>query len=87
MTGDVGGPNSPLDLALTVHTSLMNVRVDDELCNALAELAEAEGVSAQEIVRRAVLDRHARARRAALDAVVERMLAEWGDTLGRLRQT
>ena len=63
----------------------MTLRTDDELEAALTDLAVAEGVSRQEIVRRAVLERHARAGhgarvRASAQAQVER----WGDVLDRL---
>lgn len=63
----------------------MTLRTDDELDQALTELAAAEGVSKQEVVRRAVL-----ARRDTLghDARVAdasaRMLEKWGPVLDRL---
>jgi predicted transcriptional regulator len=61
------------------------LRTDAELEQALDALAEDEGLSRQEVIRRAVLDRYERAghvRRVA-DAT-ERMLDEWGDVLERL---
>jgi predicted transcriptional regulator len=39
----------------------MTLRTDDELERARTELAEAEGLSRQEVVRRAVLERYERA--------------------------
>lgn len=63
----------------------MTLRTDDELDQALTELAAAEGISKQEVVRRAVL-----ARRDTLghDARVAdasaRMLEKWGPVLDRL---
>ncbi len=52
---------------------------------ALAALAEWEGVSKQEVIRRALLDRYARSdRRARLDAISDEMLERWGDVLDRL---
>jgi predicted transcriptional regulator len=60
-------------------------RTDDELERALDTLAEHEGLSRQEIIRRAVLERYERAghvRRVADSA--DRMIARWGDVLDRL---
>ena len=63
----------------------MTLRTDEQLERALDALTEAEGLSRQEIVRRAVLERYDRSRhRAAVDASMERMIAEWGDVLDRL---
>jgi len=63
----------------------MTLRTDEELEQALTDLAEAEGTSRQEIIRRAVLDRHARAGhvrevREGSQAMRER----WADVLDRL---
>ncbi|MFT4009295.1 MAG: ribbon-helix-helix protein, CopG family [Nocardioidaceae bacterium] len=63
----------------------MTLRTDEELDAALAALAEAEGVSRQEVVRRAVLDRHARATHtAAVEEAGVRLIDRWGDVLDRL---
>lgn len=63
----------------------MTLRTDDELEHALTTLAEAEGISRQEIVRRAVLERYERAgHRAAVDDSSQRMIERWGDVLDRL---
>lgn len=63
----------------------MNLRIDDELEQALADLAASEGLSRQEVVRRAVLERHARAgHRARLDSIVTDLLVEYDDALRRL---
>jgi len=63
----------------------MTLRTDDDLDEALAALAEAEGISKQEVVRRAVLDRYAATRQGrTLDAVADEMLDRWGDVLRRL---
>jgi predicted transcriptional regulator len=63
----------------------MTVRTDEELDRALTALAEAEGASKQEIIRRAVLERYERAGHvAAVDAAADRVIAEWGDVLDRL---
>ncbi|WP_131770687.1 CopG family transcriptional regulator [Candidatus Protofrankia californiensis] len=43
----------------------LTVRTDDELARALTELAASEGVSRQEIIRRAVLERYERAEHIA----------------------
>lgn len=61
------------------------VRTDDELERALDELANEEGLSRQEIVRRAVLDRYERAGHAKKVAdSTDRMIERWGDVLDRL---
>jgi hypothetical protein len=61
---------------------------DPELEAALTALAEAEGTSRQEVVRRAVLDRYARMTHvAAVDESTERMVDRWGGVLGRLGDT
>ena len=63
----------------------MTLRTDDELDQALEALAKAEGLSRQEVVRRAVLERYARAgHRRLVDESADRMIAEWGDVLDRL---
>ena len=63
----------------------LTLRTDDELERALAALAEAEGLSRQEVIRRAVLDRYDRAgHRARLEASTDRMLDRWSDVLDRL---
>lgn len=63
----------------------MTLRTDDELDAALTALAEAEGVSKQEAVRRAVLEKYAASeRRARLDEALEASLDRWGDVLDRL---
>jgi predicted transcriptional regulator len=63
----------------------MTLRTDAELDAALAALAEREGLSRQEVIRRAILERHAQGRHH--DRVSEssqRMLERWGDVLDRL---
>ena len=63
----------------------MTLRTDAELEAALAALAEAEGASRQEIIRRAVLDRYERAgHMARVRDATNRMIDEWGDVLERL---
>ena len=63
----------------------LTVRTDEELERALDELAKNEGLSRQEIIRRAVLDRYARAGhdRKIADST-DRMIERWGDVLNRL---
>ncbi len=61
------------------------VRTDQELEDTLNALAEHEGLSRQEVVRRAVLDRYARAQHLQRVATTtDRMLERWGDVLDRL---
>ena len=63
----------------------MTLRTDDELDGALTALSEAEGISRQEVVRRAVLERYERAgHRASVEDSTQRMIARWGDVLDRL---
>jgi predicted transcriptional regulator len=63
----------------------MTLRTDDELERALTTLAEQEGLSRQEIIRRAVLERYERAgHRARVDDSAQRMVDRWGDVLDRL---
>ena len=63
----------------------LTLRTDVELEQALDALAEDEGLSRQEVIRRAVLDRYERAghTRRVADAT-KRMINEWGDVLDRL---
>ncbi|KJE24361.1 Ribbon-helix-helix protein, copG family [Frankia torreyi] len=63
----------------------LTVRTDEELEHALTVLAAAEGISRQEIIRRAVLERYERAGHVARVAdSADRMIARWGDVLARL---
>jgi len=61
------------------------VRTDPVLEEALASLSKSEGISRQEIIRRAVLERFERTGHVALvtDSTT-RMLVRWGDVLERL---
>lgn len=66
----------------------LTLRTDDELERALDALAEEEGLSRQEVIRRAVLERYERAGHAKrFEDSTERMLERWGDVLERLRST
>jgi hypothetical protein len=63
----------------------LTLRTDDELERALTALAESEGLSRQEVIRRAVLERYERAgHRARVDDSAERMADRWADVLERL---
>jgi predicted transcriptional regulator len=63
----------------------LTLRTDDELERALAALAASEGLSRQEIIRRAVLERYERAgHRERVDASGQRLIERWGDVLDRL---
>lgn len=62
------------------------VRPDQELEQALTALAEREGLSRQEVIRRAVLERYDRTHHAErVSESTDRMLDRWGDLLERLR--
>jgi predicted transcriptional regulator len=61
------------------------VRTDEELERALNELVRDEGLSRQEIIRRAILDRYERTGHAKKVAdSTDRMIEQWGDVLDRL---
>lgn len=61
------------------------LRTDEALERALDVLAEAEGLSRQEVIRRAVLERYERAGHARrVDDSADRMIERWGDVLDRL---
>ena len=63
----------------------LTLRTDEELERALTTLAQQEGLSRQEIIRRAVLERYERAgHRARVDDSAQRMVGRWGDVLDRL---
>lgn len=61
------------------------LRTDDELEAALDALTASEGLSRQEVIRRAVLERHERAgHQRRVEQSAERMIDRWGDVLDRL---
>ncbi|WP_322753426.1 CopG family transcriptional regulator [Frankia sp. Cas3] len=61
------------------------MRTDQELEDALTALAASEGISRQEIIRRAVLERYERAGHTArVRDSSTRMIDRWGDVLVRL---
>jgi predicted transcriptional regulator len=63
----------------------LTLRTDDEMERALTALAEAEGASRQEVIRRAVLERYERAGHVTrVQDSVTRMTDRWGDVLTRL---
>ena len=63
----------------------MTLRTDEELERALTELAEQEGVSKQEAVRRAVIEKRDRtARRTRIDAIARDVIVEYAEALDRL---
>jgi predicted transcriptional regulator len=62
------------------------VRTDPELEEALTALSREDGISRQEVVRRAVLDRYERSGHEDRVAdSMKRMTERWGDVLERLR--
>ncbi len=63
----------------------LTLRTDDELERALDALADSEGLSRQEVIRRAVLERYERAGHTTrVHDSTNRMLERWGDVLDRL---
>ena len=69
----------------TVISMALTLRTDAELDDALRTLAEREGLSRQEVIRRAVLDRYERAgHEDRVSASASRLADRWGDVLQRL---
>jgi predicted transcriptional regulator len=63
----------------------LTVRTDEQLAEALTVLADEEGISRQEIIRRAVLERYERAgHRRRVKGSARQMIERWGDVLERL---
>ena len=63
----------------------LTVRTDQQLDDALDALAESEGISKQEIIRRAVMERYERAgHHGRVEDSARRMTERWGDVLERL---
>ncbi len=63
----------------------LTLRTDEQLEQALAALSESEGLSRQEVIRRAVLERYERAgHRDRVEASAGRLIDRWGDVLDRL---
>jgi hypothetical protein len=63
----------------------MTLRTDDELDQALTELAEAEGISKQEAIRRAVIEKRDRtSRRTRIDSIARDVIVEYAEALDRL---
>ncbi len=63
----------------------LTLRTDSALEAALDALVEAEGVSRQEVIRRAVIDRAERSGLAVeVDDSGRRMIERWSDVLDRL---
>lgn len=63
----------------------LTLRTDAELDAALTELAKSEGLSKQEVIRRAVLDMHDRTgHRARIDVIASEVMVEYAETLDRL---
>lgn len=63
----------------------LTFRTDDEIDATLTAMSQAEGVSRQEILRRAVLERFALQRHeGCVDEATDRVMDEWGDVLERL---
>ncbi len=63
----------------------LTLRTDKELERALDALSKSEGLSRQEVIRRAVLERYERAGHAGkVSDSADRMIDRWGDVLDRL---
>jgi predicted transcriptional regulator len=63
----------------------LTLRTDKELDDALAALSEIEGLSRQEVIRRAVLDRlDAQRHTIRVEEASNRLIERWGDVLDRL---
>lgn len=63
----------------------LTLRTDGELEAALSALAEEEGTSRQEVIRRSVLERYERSRHSSrVGEASARMRERWADVLDRL---
>lgn len=63
----------------------LTVRTDPALEEALSSLAETEGASRQEVIRRAVLERYERMGHGSrVEASTKKMVNRWGDVLEQL---
>lgn len=63
----------------------LTLRTDGELDAALTALAEAEGTSRQEVIRRSVLERYERTVHASrVEDASSRLRERWADVLDRL---
>jgi predicted transcriptional regulator len=63
----------------------LTLRTDDELEQALSDLAESQGLSRQEVIRRAVLEMHGRtAHRSRVSEASRRMREQYAEALERL---
>ncbi|HTW17209.1 MAG TPA: CopG family transcriptional regulator [Nocardioides sp.] len=63
----------------------MTLRTDDELEQALNDLTAAQGLSRQEVVRRAVLEMRDRVgHRARVDTIAGDVIGEYAEALDRL---
>ena len=63
----------------------LTVRTDEQLEQALDALADTEGTSKQEVIRRAVLERYERSGHSSrVGSSAKRMTERWGDVLERL---
>lgn len=73
-------------IPLRYHLGMaLTLRTDEQLERALDALAADEGLSRQEVIRRAVLERYERAGHARRVAgSTDRMMERWGDVLDRL---
>lgn len=73
-------------IPLWYHSGMaLTLRTDIELERALDALVEDEGLSRQEVIRRAVLERYERAGHARRVAdSTDRMIDRWDDVLDRL---
>ena len=69
----------------TIGRMAMTLRTDAELDAALNALAESEGLSKQDVVRRAVLELHHRkGHRAKVDGVADQVMIDYAEALERL---
>jgi predicted transcriptional regulator len=68
-----------------MNVMALTLRTDDELDAALTALAEAEGASRQEVIRRSVLERYERTIHVVrVEDASSRLRERWADVLDRL---
>lgn len=66
----------------------LTVRTDEAMEKALDALVSSEGLSRQEIIRRAVMERYEHSSHVSrVESSATRMMERWGDVLERLSST
>jgi len=79
------GRDPPPGITLVSFRMALTFRTDPDVDRALDELTQLEGLSKQEILRRAILERADKARQAAaFQAAADKAIDRWSEVLDRL---